>query len=178
MHEDITTGDVIRLLQQVAREYEAARSASSGLVKGTSRRNDLNRQLQHLALSVQQYRKQTRDQQVFASLCTALERLYENLPSLRPVPVYPIPSSRTQGVTLSILRLRLQEVMRQQGMTPEQLADAATVSLSTVRSLCSNGNCGSVRLSTVERLADALGVSLCELMEHLPSQPSKGEREL
>jgi DNA-binding Xre family transcriptional regulator len=176
MHEDSTTGEVIRLLQQVAREYEATRSASSGVVKGTSRQNDLNRQLHHLVLSVQQCRKQARDQQAFASLCPALETLYKNL--LLSVPADTIPSCRTQGATLSVRSLRLQKVMRQRGMTPEQLADAAHVSLSTIRSLCSNGSCGNVRLSTVERLADALGISLCELMEHLPGQPRKRERDL
>ncbi|MBV9691820.1 MAG: helix-turn-helix transcriptional regulator [Ktedonobacteraceae bacterium] len=72
-----------------------------------------------------------------------------------------------------MFRLRLKELMGQKGMTSEQVATASGLSLRTIKALCRDIVSGRTRLSTVERLADVLGVALGELVERLPTQRGK-----
>jgi transcriptional regulator with XRE-family HTH domain len=76
-----------------------------------------------------------------------------------------------------MLRSRLKEVMEQKGMTIQQLATTTTLSAHTITALCRETVSGRTRLSTMERVADALGVSMCELIERLSDQPSNARRK-
>ncbi len=76
-----------------------------------------------------------------------------------------------------MFRLRLKELMRQKGMTTEQVATASGLSLRRIRALCHEFLGDRTRLSTVERLADVLGTSTCELVERIPDPLSKQESE-
>jgi DNA-binding Xre family transcriptional regulator len=76
-----------------------------------------------------------------------------------------------------MLRSRVKEVMEQKGMTIQQVASTTTLSVHTLTALCGQTVSGRTRLSTMERVTDALGVSLGELLERLSDQPSNTRRK-
>ena len=81
-----------------------------------------------------------------------------------------------------MFRFRLKELMEQKEMTPGRVAAASGLSPRTIKALCRDIVSGRTRLSTVECLADTLGVSLCVLVEYTSDRPvnrlsAKGERE-
>ena len=81
-----------------------------------------------------------------------------------------------------MFRFRLKELMQQKAMTLGQVAVASGLSPRTIKALCRDIVSGRTRLSTLECLADALGVSLCELVEYTSGRPvnrlsAKRERE-
>jgi transcriptional regulator with XRE-family HTH domain len=76
-----------------------------------------------------------------------------------------------------MLRSRVQAVMEQKGMTIQQVASTTTLSVHTLIALCRQTVSGRTRLSTMERVAEALGVCLCELIERLSDQPSNTRRK-
>jgi transcriptional regulator with XRE-family HTH domain len=63
--------------------------------------------------------------------------------------------------------------MQQKELTAAQVAAASGLSPDTIKVLCRDLVSGSTHLSTVERLADALGVSLGELIERTPVRSAK-----
>jgi transcriptional regulator with XRE-family HTH domain len=72
-----------------------------------------------------------------------------------------------------MFRSRLKELMEQKELTAAQVAAASGLSPDTIKVLCRDLVSGSTRLSTVECLAEALGISLCELVEHTSSRSAK-----
>ncbi len=72
-----------------------------------------------------------------------------------------------------MFRSRLKELMKQKEMTAAQVAAASGLCPDTIKVLCRDLVSGRTHLSTVERLADALGISLCELVEHTSNRPAK-----
>jgi transcriptional regulator with XRE-family HTH domain len=72
-----------------------------------------------------------------------------------------------------MFRSRLKELMEQKELTPRQVAAASGLCPDTIKALCRDLVSGRTHLSTVECLADALGVSLGELVEHTPVRPAK-----
>jgi transcriptional regulator with XRE-family HTH domain len=70
---------------------------------------------------------------------------------------------------MSPVRLRLAEVRERCGLTQVALAKAAGVSVSMVSKI-ESGQRRNVSLDTIELLADALGVSVHELIEHTPAK--------
>ncbi len=81
--------------------------------------------------------------------------------------------SEYEGGIPAMFRSRLKELMEQKELTAAQVAAASGLCLDTIKVLCHDLVSGSTRLSTLERLADALGISVCELVEHTFSRPAK-----
>ena len=64
--------------------------------------------------------------------------------------------------------MNLKQIRAQEGLTVQQLADAAGLPKRTVENILRNGDC---LVSTAIKLADALGVTLDELCRDHPEQP-------
>lgn len=71
---------------------------------------------------------------------------------------------------MSPLELRIRHEREKRGWTQAQLADAAGVRQATVSEA---ENAASVTLATLEKLADALGVSASDLIVHKPAKRAR-----
>jgi DNA-binding Xre family transcriptional regulator len=76
---------------------------------------------------------------------------------------------KTQG-DLSMIRLRVADVARQQGMSMGRLSRKSDVSYRTIKLIFSNPEM-SITTHTLNKLAGALGVPASELIETLPDPP-------
>jgi len=65
------------------------------------------------------------------------------------------------------VRVRVKEVAEQKGMSQTKLSHRSEVAYNTVRKLFQNPY-AEVTLTTLARLATALGVHVCELIEEVP----------
>ncbi|HZO71906.1 MAG TPA: helix-turn-helix transcriptional regulator [Ktedonobacteraceae bacterium] len=66
-----------------------------------------------------------------------------------------------------MVRLKIQEVAEAKGISMSKLHRSADITYRTIRQIYSNPY-RDINLSTLEKLAKALGVSICDLIEELP----------
>ena len=74
--------------------------------------------------------------------------------------------SKKKGVRL-VLRLRLKELAQERNLSMGALSRKSDISFNNIKKLYRDPYTN-VRLSTLEQLADALGVSICDLVEKVP----------
>lgn len=65
---------------------------------------------------------------------------------------------------MKMIKLRLKEVIEEKDLNQSKLSRLADVSLNTIQQMCHNPY-HDARIQTLERLARALGVDVCELYE-------------
>jgi len=70
-----------------------------------------------------------------------------------------------------MIRLKLKEVLQEKKISQSKLSRMADVSLNTIQAIYHNPYHDAV-LSTLDRLAKALGVNVCDLYEVLPDDDS------
>jgi transcriptional regulator with XRE-family HTH domain len=63
-----------------------------------------------------------------------------------------------------VLRLKIKEVAQSKGFTMSSLSRASDISFKTIKRLFRDPH-SDLNLSTLEQIADALGVSICDLFE-------------
>lgn len=68
-----------------------------------------------------------------------------------------------------MIRLRIKEILAERQWTMTKLSRKAELAYKTVQDICSNPF-HDVNLSTLTRIQEALGVSVHELLEDVPSQ--------
>ncbi|HVB73182.1 MAG TPA: helix-turn-helix transcriptional regulator [Ktedonobacteraceae bacterium] len=73
-----------------------------------------------------------------------------------------------------MIRLRVAEIARQQGMSMGKLSRKSDVSYRTVKLIYANPTM-SITTYTLNKLATALGVPASELLETLPDPPASGQ---
>jgi len=74
------------------------------------------------------------------------------------------------------VRLRVKEVAKEKGMSMIGLVRRSEVALGTVRSIY-HDPFRTVNTDTLKRLADALGVSIHDLIEEVPDETAKDSEE-
>lgn len=75
-----------------------------------------------------------------------------------------------------MVRLRLKQVIDEKGLTMAKVARKADMAYNTVHSLCVDPY-KDVNLYTLNRIADAIGVSVRDLLEDVPKDaPDKSEK--
>ena len=67
-----------------------------------------------------------------------------------------------------MIRLKVKEVARSKGLSQSKLSRWADIDLSTVRRIFQKPEETNITLETLNRLANALGVNPCELIEYTP----------
>jgi DNA-binding Xre family transcriptional regulator len=69
------------------------------------------------------------------------------------------------------IRLRIKEVLAEKGMSQSKLSQKAEVSLNTIQDL-THDPYRDIRLSTLDKIAQALGVEITELYERIYEKDS------
>jgi DNA-binding Xre family transcriptional regulator len=88
--------------------------------------------------------------------------------------VHVVTSSTEVGYTggkrgnVLVLRLRVKEIAQEKGFSMGALSRASNISFNNIKKLFREPYTD-VRLSTLEQLSDALGVSVCDLFEKEPA---------
>jgi len=77
---------------------------------------------------------------------------------------------------MSRVRLRVKEVAKEKGMSMIGLVRRSEVALGTVRSIY-HDPFRTVNIDTLKRLADALGVSIHNLIEEVPDEKEEEDAE-
>jgi DNA-binding Xre family transcriptional regulator len=72
-----------------------------------------------------------------------------------------------------LIRLRLKEVLQEKKVSQSKLSRLADVSISTIQEMYHNPYHDAV-LSTLDRIAKALKVEVCDLYEVLPDDEAEG----
>lgn len=70
-----------------------------------------------------------------------------------------------------MIRLRVKEVASEKGVSQSRLARKADLALTSVRPILNNPHTN-ITLETLNKLANALGVSPCELISYEPDAPT------
>jgi putative transcriptional regulator len=70
-----------------------------------------------------------------------------------------------------MIRLRIKEVLEEKGMSQARLSRLSDVSINTIQDLLHDPT-RDVKLSTLEKIADALNVSIEDLYERIPDEKS------
>jgi len=70
-----------------------------------------------------------------------------------------------------MIRLRIKEVARQRGVSQRQLVLRSGLDIRIVQRVMRNDNTN-ITLITLDKLAKALGVDPCELIERVPDSPN------
>jgi len=70
-----------------------------------------------------------------------------------------------------MVRLRVKEIAEQKGFNQSSLSRAANISFNTVKRIYRDPY-KEVTTTTLERIAKALGVSIADLIEELPDDPT------
>ena len=71
-----------------------------------------------------------------------------------------------------MVRLRIKEIAEQKGFNQSSLSRAADVSFNTIKRIYRDPY-KEVTLTTLERIAKALGVSIADLIEEIPNEEIK-----
>lgn len=67
-----------------------------------------------------------------------------------------------------MIRLKVKEIATSKGLSQSKLSRWADVDIATVRRIFRDPEGTNITLETLNRLANALGVNPCELMEYTP----------
>ena len=78
---------------------------------------------------------------------------------------------------MSRIRLRIKEVAEEQGITMTLLSHKSYVALNTIRAMYRNPY-RTINTDTLQRLANALGVSVFELIEEVPDDDANAQKAL
>jgi transcriptional regulator with XRE-family HTH domain len=69
-----------------------------------------------------------------------------------------------------MVRLKVKEIAKQKGFSQGKLSRASDVNLTTIQNIYRNPTSANITLSTLDKLARALGVDISELIENVPDE--------
>jgi DNA-binding Xre family transcriptional regulator len=84
--------------------------------------------------------------------------------------------SEQKGGTMAKIRLKVKEVAEAKGISMTMLSHKSYVAINTIRTIFRNPY-RTVNTETLERLAEALDVSVFDLMEEVPNEQAKRDRQ-
>ena len=69
-----------------------------------------------------------------------------------------------------MIRLRVKEIAVQRGISQGRLSRMSNIDLTTIRRIYNNPTAANITLTTLDKLAKALGVQPSDLIEYLPDK--------